>query len=68
MPPVYRFTVFTEDGPDVYIVDNANTPGEAMAAFWDERKYELAGHYADEIELTLLTTNSMIHVVESDQE
>jgi hypothetical protein len=59
--PVFQFTFFADDGPDVYIVTDAVTWLEAAEALLGARTYEGYDPHAT-LEITLLTTNSVIRV------
>jgi hypothetical protein len=59
MAPVFKFTFFTDDGPDVYLVDAAATWLEAAEALTGAREFELHDPY-DTVEIRQLTTNSVI--------
>jgi hypothetical protein len=60
--PVFQFTFFTDDGPDVYVVPDAMTWLEATEAVWRERAAELLQLPNNDVEIKELTTNSMILV------
>jgi hypothetical protein len=59
--PVFQFTFFTDDGPDVYVIEGAAAMGEAVDALFSAREFELPSPY-DICEFKMLTANSVIRV------
>jgi hypothetical protein len=59
--PVFQFTFFTDNGPDVYIVTDAVTWLEAAEALTGAREFELPSPRVI-VEIAQITTNSVIRV------